>query len=45
MADKPNDKPQFRYTDLRDWIEQVDKLGQLQRVKGATWQEDIGLIT
>lgn len=37
-------KPTFRYTDLRDWIEQVDQLGELRRVKNVTWQEDIGLI-
>ena len=39
------DKPNFRYTDLRDWIEQVDQMGELKRVKNATWQEDIGMIT
>jgi len=45
MTDKPNGKPSFEYTDLRDWLERVDKLGELQKVKGATWQEDIGMIT
>ena len=39
------DKPQFQYNDLRGWLEQVDKLGELRCVDGATWQEDIGLIT
>ncbi|MBI4321862.1 MAG: UbiD family decarboxylase [Chloroflexi bacterium] len=29
--------------DLRDWIRRVDELGELRRVVGATWQEDIGL--
>ncbi len=38
-------KPNFAYNDLRDWIDQVDKMGQLQKVKGATWQEDIGMIS
>src|SRR5919108_2368385 len=39
------DKPTFKYTDLRDWLVQTDKIGELRKVKNATWQEDIGLIT
>ncbi|MBI4318947.1 MAG: UbiD family decarboxylase [Chloroflexi bacterium] len=31
--------------DLRDWIRQVDELGELRTVDGATWQEDIGMAT
>ncbi|CAG0941853.1 partial UbiD-like decarboxylase, partial [Anaerolineae bacterium] len=38
-------KPEFRYDDLREWLDQVEKLGELTKVKNATWQEDIGLIT
>jgi UbiD family decarboxylase len=34
----------FQYNDLREWIAQVDKLGELRQVKNATWQQDIGLI-
>ncbi len=41
MADKPN----FQYTDLREWIAQLEKKGEVKQVKNATWQEDIGLIT
>ena len=33
------------YEDLRQWIDEADKLGELRRVDGATWQEDIGLAT
>ncbi len=33
------------YRNLREWIDQVDKLGELRRVSGASWQEDIGLAT
>ena len=40
-----SDKPEFRYDDLRGWLEQVDQLHELRRVKNATWQEDIGLIS
>src|SRR4029079_15060002 len=34
-------RPQFK--DLREWIEGVDKMGQLRRVDGATAEEGIGL--
>ncbi len=37
--------PEFKYKDLRDWVTQVDGMGELQCVKNATWQEDIGMIT
>ncbi|NIO70903.1 MAG: UbiD family decarboxylase [Anaerolineae bacterium] len=32
------------YEDLRDWLTQVEALGELRHVKGASWQEDIGRI-
>ena len=31
------------FDDLREYIEEVEKLGELRRVEGATWEEDIGL--
>ena len=31
------------YDDLREWIVEADRLGELRRVSGATWQEDIGM--
>ena len=31
------------YRNLREWIEEADKLGELRRVSGASWEEDIGL--
>ena len=31
--------------DLRDWLEEVDGLGQLRRVKGADANLEIGLMT
>ena len=34
---------QFAYEDLRGWIVQADQLGEVKHVKGASWQEDIGL--
>ena len=30
------------YRGLRDWIEQVDKLGELQKVSGAHWDREMG---
>ncbi len=31
------------YDDLREWIVQADKLGELVRANGYSWQEDIGM--
>src|SRR5262250_1555574 len=33
------------YRGLRDWLEQVDKLGELQKVSGAHWDKEMGAIT
>ncbi len=45
-ADVPrNDEiaPHFAYTDLREWIEQARALGEIREVKGANWEEEIGM--
>src|SRR5258708_23514311 len=34
--------PQIVYTDLREWIEEARKLGEIREVKGLSWQNDIG---
>jgi len=31
------------YDDLRGWLAEADRLGELRTVRGASWQEDIGL--
>jgi 4-hydroxy-3-polyprenylbenzoate decarboxylase len=31
------------YNDLREWIAEANRLGELRTVTGASWQEDIGL--
>src|SRR5207245_6676945 len=31
--------------DLRSWIDEVEKLGELTRIKGADWDVEIGAIT
>ncbi|HWP35296.1 MAG TPA: UbiD family decarboxylase [Thermodesulfobacteriota bacterium] len=33
------------YRDLREWIELVDRLGELRRINGARWEDEIGPIT
>ncbi len=33
------------YTDLRGWIEEVDKIGELKRLDGVDWNLEIGAIT
>jgi len=38
-------RPQFSYTDLREWITQADRLGEIRIVPGASWEEDIGMAT
>ena len=35
----------MEYDDLRSWIDQARKLGELRTVDGATWQEDIGRVS
>jgi len=38
-------KPKFLYDDLRSWIDQARKLGEVRNVAGATWEEEIGMAT
>jgi UbiD family decarboxylase len=33
------------HLDTRTWLQEVDALGELRRVDGASWQEDIGRVT
>ena len=37
--------PHLAYTDLREWMAEAAKLGELREVSGASWQEDIGQAT
>src|SRR5262249_16298085 len=32
------------YDDLREWLAAAERLGEVRHLKGATWQEDIGLV-
>src|SRR6516225_725 len=36
-------EPQWCYNDLREWLREADRLGELKTVFGASWQEEIGL--
>lgn len=35
----------MRYKDLRDWVRQVEELGELRRVDGVDWNLEMGAIT
>ncbi len=32
------------YDDLREWLVQAERLGEVREIKGASWQEDMGLV-
>ena len=36
---------ELAYTDLREWIEEARKLGEVREVKGLNWQEEIGMAS
>src|ERR1700681_3973761 len=42
-AGKSNVSANIAYDDLREWLVEAERLGEVRNVKGASWQEDIGL--
>jgi UbiD family decarboxylase len=38
-----NEKPAIGYNDLREWMAEAERLGEVRTVQGASWEEDIGL--
>ena len=40
-----NKKPagNIEYDDLRGWLARAERLGEVRTVRGASWEEDIGL--
>src|SRR5215468_6531696 len=38
-----NDTARIAYDDLREWLSEAERLGEVRIVRGANWQEDIGL--
>src|SRR6266581_2069833 len=43
MTDRSNVAPHIPYDDLREWLVEAERLGEVRTVRGASWQEDIGL--
>src|SRR5512145_3339542 len=43
LVEEPRARFQFRYEDLRGWLAQAEALGEVRHVKGASWQEEIGM--
>ena len=43
MTAGSNLAPHIAYDDLREWLALAERLGEVKVVRGATWQEDIGL--
>src|SRR5260370_23564289 len=43
-AARSNLEPRLSYDDLRQWLEQARKLGEVKDVSGLSWQEDIGMV-
>jgi 4-hydroxy-3-polyprenylbenzoate decarboxylase len=39
-----NDQPIIPYNDLREWLVEAERLGEVRIVRDASWQEDIGLV-
>jgi UbiD family decarboxylase len=50
-ADQTQDSPiedsssKSRPQDLRDWLEQVERLGRLKKIPGASWNLEVGVLT
>jgi UbiD family decarboxylase len=45
MFDSQQIQPHIAFTDLREWICEAEKLGEVKIVRGANWQEEIGLAS
>src|SRR6201990_1219891 len=43
MSDRRNIQAHIAYDDLRDLLDQAQRLGEVRHVAGASWEEDIGL--
>src|SRR6516225_10529393 len=43
-AGRSNLEPRLCYDDLRQWLEEARKLGEVRDVSGLSWQQDIGMI-
>src|SRR5881275_75320 len=43
MTERSNVAAHIAYDDLREWLVLAERLGEVRTVRGAGWQEDIGL--
>ena len=43
MPEGSNVAAYIAYDDLREWLALAERLGEVKTVRGASWQEDIGL--
>jgi hypothetical protein len=43
-AARCNVAPLLAYDDLRQWLEEAHKLGEVREMSGLTWQRDIGML-
>src|SRR5262245_16916074 len=43
-AARSNLEPRLCYDDLRQWLEEARKLGEVKDVSGLSWQQDIGMV-
>lgn len=41
---RSNVAPHLAYHDLRKWIEEAEKLGEVKTVKNLSWEHDIGMV-
>jgi UbiD family decarboxylase len=41
---RSNLEPRLCYDDLRQWLEEARKLGEVKELSGLTWQQDIGMV-
>src|SRR6516162_1941714 len=39
-----NVAPRLLYDDLRQWLDEARKLGEVKDVSGLSWQQDIGMV-
>jgi len=39
-----NVAPHLAYHDLRKWLEEAEKLGEVKTVKNLSWEQDIGMV-
>ena len=42
--ERSNLSPRLPYEDLRGWLDEARKLGEVKEVSGLSWQQDIGLV-